>query len=431
MTEYCQQYSHQGEDAEECVMADRDKPNFLHLMLELPEDVTSPDYYELLSLDRFESDEQRIREVAIDANQKLLAWQNSQYHAECNRLMDMVVRSRDVLLNSVLKARYDERLRERLGIDELVDEDLPHAPTPASARVKPVTEEETAPDYDKVFLLGLGGLVVFLVLVGLVVIFVRDSGERSDPVASELPPLLESSFSKMSLVLILPGEFQMGSPESDTNAYGHEKPQHLVRITKAFYLQTTEVTQGQFEAVMGTTPWRGELHVKEGPEYAASYVSWDDAQEFCRLLSEKDGKTYRLPTEAEWEYACRAGTSTVYFFSDDASHLGEYAWWGGITGNGNCRSEQYAHEVRQKQPNAFGLHDMHGNVREWCQDCYGNYVSPPASDPVGPSSGSSRVFRGGCWDDPPVYCRSAYRNWNAPSDRDDFVGFRVAHSPVR
>ena len=196
----------------------------------------------------------------------------------------------------------------------------------------------------------------------------------------------------MKLKLIPAGEFQMGDPadEEDRDVGEH---QHAVRVTKPFYLGRTEVTQDQWRAVMETRPWSDKVSVKEGPDYAASYVSWDAAREFCELLSKREGKTYRLPTEAEWEYSCRGGTTTAYHFGDNASRLGEYAWF---DENAYDVDEQYAHRVGQKKANPFGLHDMHGNVYEWCSDWYGNYPSGSVTDPTGPSTASYRVFRGGC-----------------------------------
>ncbi|MDA1018482.1 MAG: SUMF1/EgtB/PvdO family nonheme iron enzyme, partial [Planctomycetota bacterium] len=223
----------------------------------------------------------------------------------------------------------------------------------------------------------------------------------------------------MKLVKIQPGEFQMGSLLSEKDR-SNDEYQHRVRITKPYFLGSTEVTQQQWQAVMGTTPWKGKSYVKEGANFAATYVSWEDAQEFCRKLSLKEsGVTYRLPTEAEWEYACRAGSSTRFGYGDDESQLSDYAWWGGLFGDGNAKEEKYAHEVGGKRPNAWGLYDMHGNVYEWCSDWYDSdyYKTSPASDPKGPGSGRSRVLRGGGWDDLAWFCRSANRDRISPDFR--------------
>lgn len=231
----------------------------------------------------------------------------------------------------------------------------------------------------------------------------------------------------MKLKLIPAAEFLMGSPESDEDAADGERPQHRVRITKPFYLGVTEVTQGQWEAVMGTgtRPWSGKTNVKEGSDYAASYVSWDDAVEFCKKLSSKEGVTYRLPTEAEWEYACRGETTTEYHFGDDASRLGEYVWF---RDNADAVGEASAHRVGQKKANPFGLYDMHGNVLEWCADGWDSdyYEDSPTDDPTGPTAGSIRVLRGGGWRSFARYCRSAYRGIGSPFHRNYDFGFRVA-----
>ena len=228
----------------------------------------------------------------------------------------------------------------------------------------------------------------------------------------------------MKLVEIPAGEFLMGSPESEEYRDDDDEQQHRVRLSKSFYLQTTEVTQGQWRAVMGTEPWKDKSLVKEGSDYAASYVNWEDATEYCGKLSAKEGRTYRLPTEAEWEYACRCGTTTAYSFGGDASSLKDYAWF---DDNADDVDEKYAHQVGQKRPNAWGLYDMHGNVWEWCSDWYGEdyYGNSPSVDPSGPSSGSSRVLRGGSWLSSAQLCRSAFRVWNTPSSRNGYYGFRV------
>jgi sulfatase modifying factor 1 len=227
----------------------------------------------------------------------------------------------------------------------------------------------------------------------------------------------------MKLKEIPAGTFLMGSPSDETGREDNED-QHKVTISKAFYMQTTEVTQGQWKAVMGTEPWKGQQAVKEGPNYAATYVNWDDAVAYCKKLSEKEGKTYRLPTEAEWEYACRAGTKTAWSFGDDEKALGDYAWY---RENAYDIDEMYAHQVELKKPNAFGLYDMHGNVWEWCHDYYVEdyYKQSPEQDPRGLASGSSRVLRGGSWVYDSRDSRSAFRDGRDAGSRNGVYGFRL------
>ena len=236
----------------------------------------------------------------------------------------------------------------------------------------------------------------------------------------------------MKLVLIPAGEFLMGSPDSDKDALDIEKPQHRVRITRPFYLGVYEVTQGQYRAVTGENP----SHFKGSDDLPVESVSWIAAIAFCNKLSEREGlkpyhqlgavsqsggEGYRLPTEAEWEYACRAGSTTRYNFGDDAARLGEYAWFRDNSGG-------KTHPVGQKRPNAWGLYDMHGNVWEWCWDGYdpGYYRQTPGADPVGPSQAAFRVLRGGSWDSYPRNARSASRYILPPALRNNFVGFRLA-----
>jgi len=229
----------------------------------------------------------------------------------------------------------------------------------------------------------------------------------------------------MKMVLIPAGEFLMGSPDSDPDGQDNEKPQHLVRITRPFYLGLYPVTQAEYERVMGANPSR----FTGDPHRPVEMVSWHDAQEFCLKLSalpeeKAAGHVYRLPTEAEWEYACRAGSTTRYCFGDSAETLGDYAW-------STKNSQLTTHPVGEKKPNAWGLHDMHGNVCEWCADWYGKeyYSQSPPSDPSGPSSGASRVLRGGSWCyGYPDYFRCSLRNNFRPDYRYNYDGFRVART---
>jgi len=251
------------------------------------------------------------------------------------------------------------------------------------------------------------------------------------PVAKPVGDPIENSIG-MVLVSIPAGEFMMGSRASSEKLAKRFKgkelliprfladfPRHRVTLTKSFHLGRTEVTQGQWKAVMGTTPWKGKIGVEEGDDYPATHVSWDDAVEFCRKLSEKEGVEYRLPTEAEWEYACRAGTTTVYSFGDDESQLDEYAW---SYENAWIVGETYAHIVGQKKPNPWGLHDMHGNVWEWVQDRYGEYPSGDVTDPSGPPMGWNDTYRGG---------HSSIRHAIIHGNRGLKLGFRVLRSSAK
>jgi formylglycine-generating enzyme required for sulfatase activity len=221
----------------------------------------------------------------------------------------------------------------------------------------------------------------------------------------------------MKLVLIRPGTFIMGSPDSEQGHRANESPQHEVIITKPFYMGVTEVTQAQYEAVMGTNPSKSK-----GPTIPVESVTWDEAVLFCRKLSEKTGNAFRLPTEAEWEYACRAGSKTRFSFGDSEGVLGDYAWY-------KINSGSKTRPVGQKKPNAWGLYDMHGNVWEWCEDWYGEYPKGTFSDPLGPATGSARVNRGGSRGDGVAGAlRSAYRSSGDPARRRDYIGFRCART---
>ena len=280
--------------------------------------------------------------------------------------------------------------------------------------------------------------------VSLLFLFVLLGCTLNRPIAADPPELngktagelREDNGLKMKLVWCPPGTFKMGSPLSET---GREDNEAQVDVTlSGFWLGQTEVTQGQFQRVHGTAPWSGKKHVKEGPNYAASFVNYDDAVSFCAKLTSQERAAgrlptdweYRLPSEAEWEYACRAGTKTTYSFGDNANQLSTHGWWGGIVGDGNAKTEQYAHQVGLKQANAWGLKDMHGNVWEWCGDWYGEKLAG-GLNPRGPAEGSYRVDRGGCWNFTPQYCRSAVRDRGVPEDRFNLLGFRVLRSSVK
>lgn len=233
----------------------------------------------------------------------------------------------------------------------------------------------------------------------------------------------------MKLVLIPAGEFMMGSPSSDSDGGPSEGPQHRVKITEPFYIGKYEVTQSQYEAVMGKNPSRFK-----GKNNPVECVSWNDAVEFCRKLSQKEGVTYRLPTEAEWEYACRAGTTTSFHYGDSlsseqANFDGNYPYGG--ADKGPYRKRTMA--VGSFKPNVWGLYDMHGNLWEWCNDRYnGSYYKRSSErNPTGPRSGSvggSRVLRGGSWNNVARLCRSANRIRNNPACAGNDFAFRCVRS---
>jgi len=232
---------------------------------------------------------------------------------------------------------------------------------------------------------------------------------------------------------IPPGTFTMGSPNSEVDRQSNEGPQTEVTLTKGFWLGRYEVTQREYLAVAGTNPsyYTGDL------DRPVERVSWHDATNYCARLTAQEqgagrlpgGWEYRLPTEAQWEYACRAGTTTRFSYGDDLNYYGDDLNYSRLTNYGwYIGNASRTHRVGEKLPNPWGLYDMHGNVWEWCLDdwCAGSLPGGSVTDPQGPSSGSSRVDRGGGWSGVGQYCRSANRNRDSPSVTAGNLGFRVA-----
>jgi len=241
-----------------------------------------------------------------------------------------------------------------------------------------------------------------------------------------------------NVVFIPPGTFRMGSPPDEVDRSGWEGPQTAVTLTKGCWMGKYEVTQGEYLAVMGSNPsYFQPPDATADTNRPVEQVSWEDATDYCSQLTQRErlagrigtNSVYRLPTEAEWEYACRGWTSTRFSYGDDIGYtnLTNYAWY-------EANSGGTTHPVGQKLPNPWGLHDMHGNVWEWCQDWFGDYPGGIAVDPRGPDTGSGRVLRGGCWGrwriwDGTWICRSAYRNYYYPDYRSILIGFRVVLAP--
>jgi len=262
---------------------------------------------------------------------------------------------------------------------------------------------------------------------------------------------------KMKLVWCPPGIFTMQNSQvievpattarqvandSDDDVVEESVPQPRVTtnvtqvrvfLRNGYWFGRYEVTQSEWKELMNTEPWKRQTYTKEGPDFPATWVNWEDATEFCRALTERERHAgrlpedwaYTLPTEAQWERACRARTESSFSFGDDPLRLGDYGWF---FGNSRIADEKHARRVGQKKPNPWGLYDMHGNVFEWCRDVFAEKL-PGGRDPEVTESGSRRVIRGGgCWSDI-ERCRSGNRYWRSPASRDFDLGFRVALSP--
>ena len=258
------------------------------------------------------------------------------------------------------------------------------------------------------------------------VVSVDDAGDisnRKQEQAKFLSEDLDSS-TTLEMVLISGGTFTMGSPSNELKRDDDEGPQHEVTIP-AFYLGKYQVTQAQWEAIMGSNPSNFT-----GANLPVERVSWNEAVEFCQKLSQKSGKDYRLPSEAEWEYACRAGTTTPFYFGETVTpklvnYDGNYTYGSAPKG----KYKEQTTDVGSFPPNAFGLYDMHGNVWEWCQDTWhNNYEGAPTNGSAWINEDDSRLLRGGCWDSYPRVCRSADRRRRSPSFRNDIIGFRLVLS---
>jgi formylglycine-generating enzyme required for sulfatase activity len=252
----------------------------------------------------------------------------------------------------------------------------------------------------------------------------REAPPGSTPTASGIPKTIRTK-TGIDMALIPAGECTLGDDRSEKD----EQPAHRVRLA-AFYMDVCEVTQGSFQAILGRNPSKAR-----GPDRPVERVSWYAAVQYCNMRSAREGFTpcynlktlacdftaggYRLPTEAEWEYACRAGTTTRWSFGDDPGGLARHGWF-------KACAEKTTHPVKQKQPNPWGLYDMHGNVAEWCNDHYAErYAAAAAENPRGPAIGSERVLRGGSWMSDEDDCRCSARHSEPPGFADVCFGYEA------
>jgi formylglycine-generating enzyme required for sulfatase activity len=227
----------------------------------------------------------------------------------------------------------------------------------------------------------------------------------------------------MKFVWIEPGTFMMGSPGKEKGR-GDDEHHRKVKLSRGFYMGVHLVTQEQWQAVMRANP----SEFKGDKKLPVDNISWDDCQEFLRKLRGKDKKPYRLPTEAEWEYACRAGSTTPFHFgetlsTEQANYNGDFVYGDGKKGVYREKTTT----VGSFPANAWGLFEMHGNLWQWCSDWHGGYSTKDLTDPQGPKAGKNRILRGGAWGSHPVYCRSANRNFAHPASRTEYYGLRVCY----
>lgn len=318
-----------------------------------------------------------------------------------------------------------EKLQLRTALKDKPNEERERIPGGREESKVPRKEEKTS--YEKYIAIILA--IIFVAAAGYN-IFGRFSGTLTDtkptPTPSATPfrtpvvsithtAILPNNFTNsfgMEFMLIPAGEFDMGSPQNEAGRDDDEGPLHLVKIANAFYMGKYEITQKQWRDVMGTDP-----SYFKGDNLPVEQVSWNEVQEFISRLNEKEGRDkYRLPSEAEWEYAARAGTTTRYYIGDDASKLSDYEWYEG----------NETHEVGQKKPNPWGLYDIHGNVWEWMQDKYhSSYDGAPTDGSAWEGDGSHRVIRGGSFDYAAEHLRSANRNDRDPGYRYRNTGLRI------
>ena len=220
----------------------------------------------------------------------------------------------------------------------------------------------------------------------------------------------------IEMVKVEAGSFNMGATPEMENPNEDEKPVHRVTLTNNYYIGKYEVTQALWKIVMGSNPSNSK-----GDNLPVEKVSWNDCQKFISKLNKLTGKSFRLPTEAEWEYAARGGNKSCGYQYSGSNTIGDVAWYDGNSGS-------KTHAVGTKEPNELGIYDMTGNVWEWCQDWYGSYSGSPQTNPTGAVSGSFRVLRGGCWGISAEYCRSSCRGSNTPGSRNNFLGLRLVLS---
>lgn len=433
-----------------------------HTWLGIPARHQPPDHYRLLGLEQFEDHLEAIRDAAERQMAHVRRYQLGAHAQWSQRILNELARASATLTHPQSKLRYDQELRQKFNAPPaappvVMAVPVPTAPVvPTAPRAAPPVEllirDQPAdrwarrhgrrPGVGLVLAAAAATLVVVAGLIYSLVFWPSDGtppigpGSKSEPIAAKAgsstdpdeptsAPAAAATTSRPSrltdsvgqeLVLIQAGSFLMGSAEDDPSADADSRPRHRVEISRPFYLGVHEVTQQQYQAVMdGYNP-----SVERAAHQPVTQVNWSDAEEFCRRLSLREQALYRLPTEAEWEYACRAGTSDPWYTGRDEADLRQAGWY-------QVNSQGGPRLVGQLGPNAWGLYDMHGNVAEMVQDWFDAkyYDRSPEADPAQLQGSGSRVYRGGNFSTSARECRSAYRGAHTSSVRSAKVGFRV------
>ncbi|MFN9733782.1 MAG: SUMF1/EgtB/PvdO family nonheme iron enzyme [Microcystis sp.] len=358
-----------------------------------------------------------LPDLVYDVDERKWLWQ-SVLKSQKRSISDFLAN----LLNKMLEDKSSRRYQSASEILTLLNnppssppvvQPPPASPPPKRTITSGITRRKWL--YNSVGMIIFGGAIALVIDKRDVWLKLPSTSPSDEPIKPTFTEKLPGGL-QLEMVELPGGEFMMGSPDSDPDAQSNEKPQHQVKVN-SFAIGKYPITQAQYQAVMGNNP----SYFKNNPQNPVERVSWNDAQAFCQKLSQITGKTYRLPTEAEWEYACRAGTTTRYYFGDDANQLGDYAWH-----NGN--SQDKTHPVGQKRPNAWGLYDMSGNVWEWCEDnWHDNYIGAPKDGSAWLTNDNDyQILRGGSWYLNPNFCRSAFRFYYFRRDYFSFfLGFRV------